>query len=57
MLWVAQLFPSPGNTPPPDDQLHGLFMWALQYTPRIAVVEEAVVLKNFIAQRLEELIL
>ena len=46
MLWAAITLPTgPNSTPPPDAQLHGLSMWALQYTPRVAVVEEAVVLE------------
>lgn len=52
MLWAALLLPTPDNTPPPDDQLHGLSMWALQYTPRVAVLEEAVVLEVEASTRL-----
>lgn len=46
MLWAALLLPTAApSTPPPDDQLQGLALWALQYTPRVAVLEEAVVLE------------
>lgn len=46
MLWAALRLP-PGNdaTPPSPDALRGVAMWALQFTPRVAVVDEAVVLE------------
>lgn len=45
MLWAALLL-SPGSDglPPPTDALHGLATWALQFTPRVALVDEAVVM-------------
>lgn len=44
MLWAALLLPRDG-APRLDDQLHGLAIWALQFTPRVAVSEEAVVME------------
>lgn len=53
MLWAALLLPrGSDNTPPPDDQLHGLATWALQFTPRVATVDEAVVLEVEASARL-----
>jgi hypothetical protein len=39
MLWAALLLsPPPDDTPPSnDDALRGLAIWALQFTPRVAV--------------------
>lgn len=53
MLWAALLLP-PGtdNTPPPDDQLRGLAIWALQFTPRTAITEDAVVMEVEASARL-----
>jgi protein ImuB len=46
MLWAALLLPlGPDTKPPPNDQLHGLATWALQFTPRVASVDEAVVME------------
>lgn len=42
-LWAALLLRSEPNQPPPDDQLRGLAMYALQFSPRTAIVEDAVV--------------
>lgn len=45
MLWVALLLPlSSDSSPPSDDQLRGLASWALQFTPRVATADEAVVM-------------
>ena len=46
MQWVA-LSPSPPSspTPPSSDALTGLATWALQFTPRVAYADEAVVLE------------
>jgi protein ImuB len=47
MLWAALLLPPrPDATPPfSDDALRGLATWALQFTPRVAIVAGAVVLE------------
>lgn len=46
MWWAALLFPcAPDGTPPPTDALHGPASWALQFTPRVAIVDEAVVME------------
>lgn len=46
MLWVALLLPpGPDATPPSDDTLRGIATWALQFTPRVAISEEAVLME------------
>ena len=47
MLWAALLLSLRPDDPPPssDDALRGLATWALQFTPRVAVVADAVVLE------------
>ncbi|GHC84863.1 hypothetical protein GCM10007320_29410 [Pseudorhodoferax aquiterrae] len=45
MLWVALLIRSKPSTPPPDDKLRGLTMYALQFSPRTAIVEDSVVVE------------
>ena len=46
MLWAALLLPNgPAATPPSDDALRGLAIWALQFTPRVAVSGDAVLLE------------
>ncbi|KQP22124.1 DNA polymerase Y family protein [Pseudorhodoferax sp. Leaf267] len=45
MLWAALLLRSAPNTPPSDEHLRGLSTWALQFSPRVAIVEDAVVLE------------
>lgn len=46
MLWAALPFPrSPDGKLPPTDALTGPATWALQFTPRVALVEEAVVME------------
>lgn len=44
MLWAA-LPIRPDADKPPDDQLRAIAMWALQYTPRTAIVDDAVVME------------
>lgn len=44
MLWAALLL-SRDSEPRLDARLHGLAVWALQYSPRVAVLEEAVVVE------------
>lgn len=45
MLWAALLLRSESHPPPLDAPLHGLSTWALQFSPRVAIVEDAVVLE------------
>jgi protein ImuB len=53
MLWAALVLPlGPGSTPPSSDALQGLGTWALQFTPRVAVVDEAVVMEVEASTRL-----
>ncbi|MCL1960777.1 MAG: DNA polymerase Y family protein [Desulfovibrionaceae bacterium] len=53
MLWAALLLPCiPDGTPPSIDKLHGLATWALQFTPRVVIVDEAVVLEAEASTRL-----
>lgn len=53
MLWAALRLPlGPNATPPSDDALHGLASWALQFTPRVAVADEAVVMELAASVRL-----
>ncbi len=53
MLWAALLLPlGPDNTPPSSDALLGLATWALQFTPRVATVFEAVVMEVDASTRL-----
>jgi protein ImuB len=52
MLWAALLLPLSGNSPPSDDQLRGLANWALQFTPRVAIADEAVVMEVDASTRL-----
>ncbi len=44
-LWAALLLRSGPSTPPSDELLRGLSTWALQFSPRVAIVEDAVVLE------------
>lgn len=44
MLWAALQLPR-DSAPRLDEQLHGLSIWALQFTPRVAVSAEAVVME------------
>jgi len=53
MLWAALSLPcAPDATPPSTDDLRGLATWALQFTPRVAIVDEAVVLEAEASTRL-----
>lgn len=53
MLWAALSLPfGPDETPPSSDDLHGLATWALQFTPRVAIADEAVVLEVEASTRL-----
>lgn len=53
MLWAALLFPrSPDGAPPPTDALLGPSTWALQFTPRVALSEEAIVMELEASARL-----
>jgi protein ImuB len=46
MRWSALLLSRPDDTPPPlDPALQALAVWALQFTPRVAVADEAVVME------------
>ncbi|MBS0468344.1 MAG: DNA polymerase Y family protein [Proteobacteria bacterium] len=46
MQWVALSLSTPSDeTPPSSDALAGLATWALQFTPRVATVDEAIVLE------------
>jgi len=53
MLWTAlRLPPLPDTSPPSDAALQGLATWALQFTPRVAIVDEAVVMEVEASTRL-----
>ncbi len=53
MLWAALLFPRLADgTPPPTDALTGAATWALQFTPRVALSEEAIVMEVEASARL-----
>ncbi|WP_276809802.1 Y-family DNA polymerase [Castellaniella defragrans] len=53
MLWAALSLPcAPDGTPPSSEALHGLATWALQFTPRVALADEAVVLEAEASTRL-----
>ena len=46
MLWAALRLPSGADASlPSPDALRGVAIWALQFTPRVAVLDEAVVAK------------
>ncbi len=46
MLWAAlRLPPGPNGTPTSDEVLRGVAIWALQFTPRVAISEEAVLME------------
>jgi protein ImuB len=46
MLWAALLLPPPdGTQTSSEDALLGLGTWAMQFTPRVAVLDEAIVLE------------
>ncbi|OOG82038.1 DNA polymerase, partial [Hydrogenophaga sp. A37] len=53
MLWSALLLPTPDDTASPTDAaLQALAIWALQFTPRVAVADEAVVMELAASVRL-----
>ena len=53
MLWSALLLPAPDDTASPTDAaLQALAVWALQFTPRVAVADEAVVMELAASVRL-----
>lgn len=53
MLWTALLLPpAPDASLPTNDTLRGLATWALQFTPRVAIVDEAVVMEVEASTRL-----
>lgn len=53
MLWTALLLPlGPNAAPPSSETLQGLATWALQFTPRVAVSEEAVLMEVEASARL-----
>jgi protein ImuB len=53
MLWSALLLPPPDDTASPTDAaLQALSLWALQFTPRVAVADEAVVMELAASVRL-----
>lgn len=46
MLWAALLLPlGPDAAPPSDETLRGVATWALQFTPRVTLLEEAVLME------------
>ena len=53
MLWAALRLPVACDaTPPSDEQLLGIATWALQFTPRVATADEAVVMEVHASIRL-----
>lgn len=53
MLWSALRLPAPDDTVSPTDAaLQALAIWALQFTPRVAVADEAVVMELAASVRL-----
>ena len=53
MLWSALLLPPPDDSAlPTDAALQALALWALQFTPRVAVADEAVVMELAASVRL-----
>jgi protein ImuB len=53
MLWSALRLPTPDATASPTDAaLQALALWALQFTPRVAVADEAVVMELAASVRL-----
>ena len=53
MYWAALLLDKPsGAAPTHEDELRGLATWALQWTPRVAVVDEAVCMEVAASLRL-----
>lgn len=53
MLWSALLLSSaPDAPPPPPEALQGVAVWALQFTPRVALADEAVLMELDASTRL-----
>jgi protein ImuB len=52
MYWAALLLDLPADAPSLPDALNGIATWALQWTPRVAIVDEAVVLEVAASVRL-----
>lgn len=52
MYWAALLLDKRGDAESLHDELHGLATWALQFTPRVAIVDEAVCLETEASLRL-----
>jgi protein ImuB len=52
MLWCALLIRNESDAPRPDDQLRAIATWALQFTPRVAIVDGAVVIEVEASTRL-----
>lgn len=53
MLWSALLLPAPDDSASPTDAaLQALAIWALQFTPRVAVADEAVLMELAASVRL-----
>lgn len=52
MLWAALRLPRDPAIPPPTDAQRHLAIWALQFTPRVAHLEEAVVMEVEASTRL-----
>lgn len=52
MLWAALKAPCETPTPLPTDVQRSLAIWALQFTPRVALLEEAVVMEVEASTRL-----
>lgn len=52
MLWAALLLPLDPDGSPPADRQRGVATWALQFTPRVATCEEAVLLEVEASTRL-----
>ena len=45
MLWACLLLSRDDSAQPLDEQLQGLAVWALQFAPRVAIADEAVVIE------------
>ena len=45
MYWAALLLDHPSDVASQHDRLQGVAVWALQWTPRVAIVDEAVCLE------------
>jgi protein ImuB len=45
MYWVALLLDKPADAPSRHDELRALATWSLQFTPRVAIVDEAVLME------------